>query len=120
MEKRRRRRYVEEDVQLEDVLQPYEEAPAEPEDYWQEEAYDEEPQYDEMYLDQSYVEEYSEEHEAADLEGRVQIAMGVLDLISILIGIVVILVLVAMFVALFGWLQTDILNSALLMQGGLK
>ena len=46
--------------------------------------------------------------------------MGMLDLISILVGIVVILVLVAMLVSLAHWLQNDILHSALFMQSGLK
>lgn len=119
MEKRRRRRYVEEDIQLEDVLQPYEEVPAE-EDYWQEETPAEETQYAQMYIEQPYLEEYSDEHEEADLESRVHIAMGVLDLIGIVVGIAVILVLVAMFVSLFSWLRNDILNSAVLMQSGLK
>ena len=119
MEKRRRRRYVEEDVQLEDMLQPYEEGPAE-ESFWQEKFAPEETQYDQMYVDQPYLEEYSDEREEADLESRVHIAMGVLDLISIVIGIAVILVLVAMFVSLFSWLRNDILNSAVLMQSGLK
>ena len=119
MANRRRRRYEEEEaVELEQMLQPYDQ-PAQ-EEYWQQEMDDDAAQYAEMYTDQSYMEEYSEEHEAADLESRVHIAMGVLDLISILIGIVVILGLVAMLAALFSWLRNDILHSALLMQSGLQ
>ena len=67
-----------------------------------------------------YDEEYSEEHERLDSEGKFHIALGVLDLISIIVGIIVILVLVGMIVTLFNWLRNDVLQSALLLQSGLK
>lgn len=121
MAKRRRRQYEEEAVELGDVLQPYDQQPVYEETDWQEEEYlQADSQYADMYVDQPYVEEYSEAHEEADLETRFHIAMGMLDLISILVGIVVILVLVAMLVSLAHWLQNDILHSALFMQSGLK
>ena len=65
-------------------------------------------------------EEYSEEHERLDSEGKFHIALGVFDLISIIIGIIVILVLVGMIVTLFNWLRNDVLQSALLLQSGLQ
>lgn len=117
MANKRRRRYEEEAVALDEVLEPYEQQPY----YTDEEmepVYYEEEQQEPFY--ESYSDEYSEEHEMADMESRFRLAVGMLDLISILVGIVVILVLVAMLVNLFQWLQDDILHSALLMQSGLQ
>ena len=127
MKRRRSRQYeTEEAVELGRVLEPYAQQPQWadenqeiPEDF--ESAPQEE--YPEAYLDgyeDFYGEEYSEEHEAADLETRFHVAIGLFDLISIIVGIAVILVLVALLVALFNWLKTDILNSALLLQSGLQ
>ncbi|MBQ7867451.1 MAG: hypothetical protein IJ354_04835 [Clostridia bacterium] len=115
MANKRRRRYEEEAVALDEVLEPYEQQP-----YYEEAetVYDDETQQELFY--ESYADEYSEEHELADMESRFRLAVGMLDLISIVVGIVVILVLVAMLVTLFQWLQDDILHSALLMQSGLQ
>ena len=107
----RRRRYEEEDVELEEVLEPDQE--------WEEDSEEEYPEYYDQY-DDPYQEEYSDEHETADDEGRFRLAMGLFDLISIFLGIVVILLLVAMLVSLISWLSDDILHSALLMQSGLQ
>ena len=46
--------------------------------------------------------------------------MGVFDTVSIIIGVVVILGLVGLLLSLAGWLRTDILHSALLLQSGLQ
>ena len=121
MRERRRRRYEddEEAVQLGDVLEPY------ARDNWGDSAHEPaQESYDDPYV-QGYAEgyyddEYSDGHEAVDHESRFRIAIGVFDLISILVGIVVILLLVAMLFLLFDWLKSDILHSALLLQSGLK
>lgn len=115
----RKRRYEEpeNEVQLNEVLEPYGSEPV-----WEAPpAYppQEENPYD-AYDPDAYVEEYSDEHEEADHEGRFRIAMGMFNLISILVGIVVILMLVAVLVTLFNWLRSDILHSALLLQSGLQ
>ena len=111
MKRRRSRVYEEEPVELNDVLEPNEE------EQWDQE---EEFVYDQPYdpYDDPY-EEYSDEHEAIDHESRFHLAVGVLDLISIGVGIVVILALFAMLTTLIGWLQNDIMHSALLLQSGL-
>jgi len=116
----------EEAVELQEVLEPYQDDQqwADANDY-PVESYDQPVQedYPEAYQDgyeEFYGEEYSEEHEEADTESRFRIAMGAVDLISICLGVVVILVLVAMLIALFDWLRTDILHSALLLQSGLQ
>lgn len=112
---RRRRRYDdEEQVELEKVLEPYQQWNVQQESV-QEEYADDYAQYDDIY-----AEEYSDEHEALDSDTRFRMAMGLFDLISIFVGIVVILILVAMLVSLANWLQDDILHSALLMQSGLQ
>ena len=72
-----------------------------------------------MYQPPMY-EEDPDQQEEEDSEGHFRIAMGVFDMISILIGAVVILVLVALLVTLVNWLRTDILHSALLLQSGLQ
>ncbi len=114
-----RRRGYEEEIELSDVLQPYEQPKVYADEEWLEGEL-QEPVYDPMYMDPMDLEDYSEEHEAVDYDTRFHIAMGMFDLISILVGIAVILALVAMFAALFQWLQNDLMNSALLMQSGLK
>lgn len=114
----RKRRYEEPEVRLDDVLEPDEK-----EQPWndqaaylpQEEAYgvaEENPD--------AYVEEYSDEQEALDHEGRFRIAMGMFNLVSMLVGVLVILLLVAVLMTLFQWLRSDILHSALLLQSGLQ
>lgn len=114
MSRRRRREYEEmdEEIQLDEVLEPYDEQE------WADAAYAQDsyayPEYEQGY------EEYSDEHEEADHEGRFRIAMGMFDLLSIFVGIVVILLLVAMLIMLINWLRTDILHSALMLQSGLQ
>lgn len=130
----KRRRYrsqemdmEEEALQLGDVLEPYDDEP------FGDEAFDDaldmsqleeddDPVYQEMYTQPGYEEEYEDEdqQEAEDSDGNFRIAMGVFDVASILIGAVTILVLVALLVTLAGWLKSDILHSALLLQSGLK
>lgn len=141
----KRREDEEEELRLDDVLEPYEQE--EPEEtgfspydeaqppYEQTQpAYDgnhpsydaQDPLYDESQPDYGdpYDEEYSDYHEAMDEAmneaGRFRVAMGVFDTMSILVGIGVILLLVAMLVSLVGWLRSDILHSALLLQSGLQ
>lgn len=113
----RRRRFhgrelEDETVELGDVLEPYDSQPAQEEEYY--------PEYQEMYQPPVYEEEDPDQQEEEDSEGHFRIAMGVFDMISILIGAVVILVLVALLVTLVNWLRTDILHSALLLQSGLQ
>ena len=127
MKRRRvRQNEAEEALQLEQLLD------TEQNIEWADDAYDDQellaqeeyqdvyPYSDDDFYSDEFSEEYSEEHEAADSETRFRIAMGVFDLISILIGIVVILVLVGMLVTLLNWLRTDILHSALFLQSGLQ
>ena len=111
MKRRRSRVYEEEPVELNEVLEPNEEQQWDQEEFVYDQPYD---PYDDPYLD-----DYSDEHEAIDHESRFHLAVGMLDLISICIGIVVILALVAMLATLVGWLQNDIMHSALLLQSGL-
>lgn len=127
----KRRRYrsqeMEEDaLQLGDVLEPYDDDPFGDEAF---DDYDDPPPteeedavYQDMYTQPAYEEEYEDEdeQEAEDSEGNFRIAMGVFDVASILVGAVTILVLVALLVTLAGWLKTDILHSALLLQSGLQ
>lgn len=119
MDEQTRRYEPQEDaVELGDVLEPYEPQETYDEPYpAQDEAY-----YDEPYLEDGaeYIDEYSDEHEAIDIEGRFKVAMGVFDTVSILVGILVILALVAILMTLINWLRTDILHSALLLQSGLQ
>lgn len=136
----RRRERQEDELRLDDVLEPYEQDDPQDGDFvsYDEDGYDEqqpenqpsyEPGYDarepsyESYGD-PYDEEYSDYHEAMDEAineaGRFRVAMGVFDTVSILVGIGVILLLVAMLVSLVGWLRSDILHSALLLQSGLQ
>ena len=129
MKRRRSRSYEnEETVELDEVLEPYRQ---EQEYQWAEAENAEDHLYaeaspaadDEMWqteYEDYYSEEYSEEHEMADDESRFRIAMGMFDLISIVIGIVVILVLASMLITLLNWLRNDILHSALLLQSGLQ
>ncbi len=98
-----------EPMELNDVLEPFDAGEADG-------GYGEAPDdglYDEY-------DDYSDEHEAMDISSRFQVAMGVFDTISILIGVLVVLVLVAMLVSLFNWLRADILHSMVLLQSGLQ
>ncbi len=121
MKRRRRNKQYEneEAVELNEVLEPYDELQWADENGYADNVQDESAGYVEGY-EEFYSDEYSEEHELADSEGRFRVAIGVFDLISIIIGIVVILVLVSMLITLFNWLRNDILHSALLLQSGLQ
>ena len=112
----RGREMEDETVQLGDVLEPYEDQPQMDDS----QPPFQEPVYQDLYQPPVYEEEDPDQQEEDESEGHFRIAMGVFDLISILIGAVVILVLVAMLVTLVNWLRTDILHSALLLQSGLQ
>lgn len=122
--KRRRRvdKQTEQIMALDQVLEPYEEQS------WQNvqdssifpDAGENQSQMDPAQTQYLYGEEYSEEHEAVDTENRFHFAIGMFDLISIIIGVAVILVLAGMLLTLLNWLRNDILHSALLLQSGLK
>lgn len=126
MRRRRSKQYEnEEAVELQQVLEPY------TNQHWSDEAADQDDQYaqnpEENYPDaylegyeDFYGEDYSEAHEAADTETRFRIAIGLFDLISMIVGIIVVLLLVGLIVTLFNWLKNDILHSALLLQSGLQ
>ena len=120
--KRRRNKQIENEqtVALEQVLEPYEQQWADENDYSAEEyteAFEEEYPAD---YEEFYGEDYSAEHAEADSEDRFRIAMGLFDLISIVIGIAVILVLVSLLITLLNWLRNDVLHSAMFLQSGLK
>ena len=124
--KRRRKKQLEneEAMELGEVLEPYDGQPWADETPVEEAFYEDQPQEDDLeaYVEGEsdfYGEEYSEEHVLADQESRFHIAMGMFDLISIIIGVAVILVLASMLITLFNWLKNDILHSALLLQSGL-
>ena len=126
MRRRRSKQYENEDaVELQQVLEPY------TNQQWSDEAADQDDQYEQnpeddypdAYLEgyeDFYGEDYSEAHEAADTETRFRIAIGLFDLISMIVGIIVVLLLVGLIVTLFNWLKNDILHSALLLQSGLQ
>ena len=119
MSRRRRREEYEEledEIQLDEALEPYEDEGLGDAAYAQD-GYSY-PAYEQDMGE--YAVEYSEEHEEADHESRFRIALGMFDLMSIFAGIVVILVLVAMLLMLVGWLRTDIMHSALMLQSGLQ
>lgn len=116
MSRRRRRQYeeTEEAFELQQVLQPDQQQLQ-----WADENWQDEQSYADEYPE-FLQEDYSDIHEEADSESRFRIAMGLFDLVSILIGIGVILLLVALLYTLFNWLRNDILHSALLIQSGLQ
>lgn len=124
--KRRRRNQQnrnEDDVELNEALEAYEELQWADQNIYEETSPEMQETFPQDVVDEYhdfYDEEYSEEHERLDSEGKFHIALGVLDLISIIVGIIVILVLVGMIVTLFNWLRNDILQSALLLQSGLQ
>ncbi|MEG0492997.1 MAG: hypothetical protein RR696_07310 [Clostridia bacterium] len=102
-----------EPIQLNEALEPYDtddlNAPL---------AYGE---YSEEDYDESYIgEEYSDAHEAFEVNGRFKVAMGVFDTVSILVGVLVIFALVALLLSLLNWLRSDIMHSVLLIQTGLQ
>lgn len=136
----------EDELRLDEVLEPYEQGESdaygdagqdfapygEDQPPYEEQPYDGNlSSYEQPYEEENqppygdpYDEEYSDYHEAMDEAineaGRFRVAMGVFDTVSILVGIGVILLLVAMLVSLVGWLRSDILHSALLLQSGLQ
>lgn len=122
--KRRRRvdKQNEQIMELNQVLEPYVEQPWDENASYESEyegSIDNAPQaYAEPYAEYD-GEEYSEAHEEADMESRFRLAIGMFDLISIIIGVAVILVLAGMLITLFNWLRNDILHSALFLQSGL-
>ena len=116
MQRRRHREYEDEPIEMEAVLEPYDQQWQGEESGVPYEEYEEagfQPPYE-------YEEEYSEEHEALDHESRFRFAVGMMDIISILVGIAVILVMVAMVVSLVDWLQSDIMHSMLLFSSELQ
>ena len=126
MRRRRSKQYEnEEAVELQQVLEPYtnQQWPDEAADQDDQYAQNPEEDYPDAYLEgyeDFYGEDYSEAHEAADTETRFRIAIGLFDLISMIVGIIVVLLLVGLIVTLFNWLKNDILHSALLLQSGLQ
>ena len=123
MKRRRSRQYEnEEAVELQQVLEPYANQQWSDEAAYQEDQ-DTQDDYPDAYLEsyeEFYGEEYSDAHEAADTETHFRIAIGLFDLISMIVGIVVVLLLVGLIATLFNWLKNDILHSALLLQSGLQ
>ncbi len=114
MAKRRRgQRYEEEELQLGDVLEPYQYGQAEP--YQQEELY-QAVDY-QSYPEPGYA-DYLPGEEGT--ENRFGVAVHVLDVISSLVGVFVILILVAMLLTLVDWLRTDLLHSFVLLQSGIS
>lgn len=124
MKRRRSRQYEnEEAVELGEVLEPYEEIQWADDGLYAQQEYEAQDEYPDAYsndYEDFYDDEYSDEHAAADTESRFRIAIGMFDLISIVIGIVVVLILAGMLITLFNWLRLDILHSALLLQSGLQ
>lgn len=115
MAKRRRsQRYEEEELQLGDVLEPYQYR-QEQQPYRQEELYQ---QVDyESYPEPGYADYLPGEDGA---ENRFGVAVHVFDVVSSLVGVFVILILVAMLLTLVDWLRTDLLHSFVLLQSGIS
>lgn len=123
--------HEEEAFELDEVLEPYNPAD-EPEyaHYQENAAYSREGEgnyaaYPEEFADEEdYLpydeDDYSDDHEVLDREGKVRAAMGVFNSISVLAGVFVILILLAMLVSLGSWLRRDILHSLTLLQGGIQ
>ncbi len=133
--RRRSQRYEEDELHLQDVLEPY----------GDQSVYSEEPVFDEgdfvisqndsyqnnshysageyqPYPEAGYA-DYLPEDEPEDgltHENRFGVAAHVLDAVSSLAGILVILILVAMLLTLVDWLRTDILHSVVLLQSGIS
>ena len=108
--KRRSQRYEEEQLQLDEVLEPYQ--------------YAADPRAQAPYADagyQSYPEAgYADYLPEEEPENRFGVAVHVFDVISSLAGVFVILVLVAMLLTLVDWLRTDLLHSFMLLQSGIN
>lgn len=128
--RRRSQRYEEDELQLQDVLEPYGGQPV----------YSDEPVYDEgdfvisqnnqqyqaetisPYQEAGYADYLPEDEqfEPDSHENRFAMAAHVTDAVSSLAGILVILILVAMLLTLVDWLRTDILHSVVLLQSGIN
>lgn len=117
--RRRSKRYEEEELQLEEVLEPYQYAQ---EEYYDEPVYDQqgEPLYHTVdyqpYPEPGYA-DYQTEGEGGN---RLGVAVHVFDVISSLVGVFVILILIAMLLTLVDWLRTDLLHSFVLLQSGIS
>ncbi len=131
----KQRRMEEEELQLYDVLEPYDDRayhtagdplPDEQDAYYEPQGdyYDQQPDADyEMYgqYPEAGYADYLEEPEAYDEnENHMGVAVHVADVFSSLIGVLVILILVAMLLTLVDWLRTDIMHSFLLLQSGIS
>lgn len=128
---RRSRQLEEEALQLEQVLEPYDNQQVyEPSFQYDENIAYEEPAdaqlfqqadyqpYPEVgYADYLPQEEYTDDEEP---ELRFGVAVHVFDVISSLVGVFVILILVAMLLTLVDWLRTDILHSFVMLQSGIS
>lgn len=129
---RRSRQREDEALQLEQVLEPYDDQQL----YAQQFQYDDNVAYDQEINNQLYEQvEYELYPEAGyadylaqdayedgeeEPETRFGLAVHAFDMISSLIGVFVILVLVAMLLTLIDWLRTDIFHSLLMLQSGIS
>lgn len=129
---RKNRRQEEETLQLDQVLEPYDNQQF----YGQQFQYDEPMAYEEAgdnqlyqqvgyqtYQEAGYADELpleDELQENGDPEMRFGVAVHVFDVISSLVGVFVILVLLAMLLTLVDWLRTDILHSFVMLQSGIS
>lgn len=132
----KQRRQEEEELQLYDVLEPYDDrayhyngdpmiddqdAYYDPQgDYYDQPDMDYEPQAYGQYPEAGYA-DYLEEPEAYDEpDHHIGVAVHVADVVSALAGVLVILILVAMLLTLVDWLRTDIMHSFVLLQSGIS
>ena len=129
---RRSRQREDETLQLEQVLEPYDDQQL----YAQQFQYDDNVAYDQEINNQLYEQvEYEPYPEAGyadylaqdayedgeeEPETRFGLAVHAFDMISSLIGVFVILILVAMLLTLIDWLRTDIFHSLLMLQSGIS
>lgn len=126
---RRNRQHEEEALQLEQVLEPYDNQQALSFQYDEDVAYEDpanaqlyqqveyQPYPEAGYADYLPQEQYMDEEEP---ELRFGVAVHVFDMISSLVGVFVILILVAMLLTLVDWLRTDILHSFVMLQSGIS
>lgn len=128
---RRSRQREEEALQLEQVLEPYDNQQPYDQSFQHDEnvAYDDpangqlyqqveyQPYPEAGYADYLSQEDYLDEEEP---ELRFGVAVHVFDVISSLVGVFVILILVAMLLTLVDWLRTDILHSFVMLQSGIS
>lgn len=129
---RRNRRQEEETLQLDQVLEPYDDQQlyGQPFQYDEPIAYEDDADHGQLYQQvdyQPYPEagyaDYlplEEAEEPVEAEMRFGVAVHVFDVISSLVGVFVILVLLAMLLTLVDWLRTDILHSFVMLQSGIS